>query len=402
MRGFVSRWKQASSFVRVAWSVGAAVVVVVVAAPLLLFAQFARDAIEDRNVDERIKQLISQLNDESYVLREAAVAELRQHGERALPALRRAERDRDDMERRLQAQRVARTIMLSRARSRSTGMEFVLVESGGYWIGSPPNELNRRAEELAHIVYFSEPLLIGKHEVTQYDYWLVTGANPSSFALNGADAERVGKEVTARHPVENVTWFDAIEFCNRLSRLDRLPPYYRIENARRDGIHVVAADVSPAGGNGYRLPTEAEWECACRAGSRWPFHFGSSHTGKEANLKPGGGATGGYGGPPTWTAPDRPVKIGGYAPNYWGLFDCHGNVAEWCWDWYAESAYQALETLDPTGPADGKQRVVRGGSWMAMEGACRSACRGWQPPNESRNYVGFRVCRTPSAVSQSR
>jgi formylglycine-generating enzyme required for sulfatase activity len=217
--------------------------------------------------------------------------------------------------------------------------------------------------------------------------------NPSYFTPVGPGRFKVDGEDVTRFPVERVTWFDAVEFCNRLSKQDGFAEYYKLADVTRDGDSITKATVTVAGGSGYRLPTEAEWEFACREWSVTPYHFGWQNTGREANLKPGPAT--GYGGGPTWPALERTARVGSYKPNAYGLHDMHGNVAEWCWDWYRTDYYSASPAADPVGPDTGDHRVLRGGSWLVNESSCRTAGRYWQAPGEGKNYAGFRVARTP-------
>jgi formylglycine-generating enzyme required for sulfatase activity len=160
------------------------------------------------------------------------------------------------------------------------------------------------------------------------------GTNPSDF-------KTVAGQDTSRFPVERVSWEEAVEFCRKLSALS----------------------AEQSAGRVYRLPTEAEWEFACRAGTTTPFHFGSQLNGREANCDgnyPYGTTTKG-------TYLQRPTTVGSYAANGFGLFDMHGNVWEWCSDWY-EVAIRDSPVDDPTGPTSGSLRVNRGGGWAATRG----------------------------------
>ena len=220
----------------------------------------------------------------------------------------------------------------------SIGMKFKLIPTGTFLMGE---------SEVAHEVTLTKPFKMGVHEVTQTQYERLMGVNPSHF--KGAD-----------NPVHRVSWNDAVEFCRRLSELP----------------------AEKAAGNVYRLPTEAEWEYACRAGTTTKFSFGDdeSEFGEYA-----------------WhdgNADDKTHPVGGKKPNAWGLYDMHGNVWEWCQDLYGD--YPSGTVTDPTGAAQGSYRVIRGGSWNRPAEDCRSAYRNRDYPSGRFGYDGFRVCLSPS------
>ena len=340
----------------------------------------------------RIAELVQQLGDKKYTRRIDAGKELRTIGEKALPVVREAEKS-SDLELGTRARSVVRTIMRDAGKSKSTGMELVLVDDDSFVMGSPRFERSRRTDETQHRVRITRPFLIGKYEVTQEEFEKLMKFNPSSFSAKGADRQKILGMKTDRFPVERVSWFDAVEFCNRLSKLDGYDPYYQIEDIANFGDSIASAKVTVLGGNGYRLPTEAEWEFACRAWTEGAYHFGFENSGRDANTKPGPAY--GYGGGPNWKALDRTAEVGGYPSNARGIFDMHGNVGEWCWDWYDRDYYTTSPTDDPQGPATGNHRVNRGGSWAVAEGSCRSASRLFNTPTELSNYTGFRVVRSP-------
>jgi formylglycine-generating enzyme required for sulfatase activity len=226
-------------------------------------------------------------------------------------------------------------------------MQFVRIPAGTFTMGSPATEEGHERDEspLSRIT-ISEAFWMGIYEVTQEQFVAVMGYNPSCFA--GKDK---GPSAGPRKPAVNMLWNDATQFCRRLSE--------------RTGLDV-------------RLPTEAQWEYACRSGSTTRFSFGDSDS-----------SFAGYGWCYVEGAPAWPRPVGQKKPNAWGLFDMHGNVNELCSDWYGSSL--GGDATDPKGPKTGKVRVVRGGSWMDRPGSCRSAYRKGCPPNVASFSTGFRV-----------
>ncbi|MCE9532613.1 MAG: formylglycine-generating enzyme family protein [Planctomycetes bacterium] len=352
-----------------------------------------RGQAEKEQQAEQIAALVKQLGDDKFSKREAARRELEAIGESALPAIRKASLASDDLDYRMISKKLIRTIMLNVRKSKTTGLVMALIDAGDFQMGSPALETSHRADEKLHNVKITRPFLLGEYEVTQEEYMKVMKINPSAFAISGANKAKVLNMDTSRFPVETVSWFDAIEFCNKLSLLDGFEPYYKMTEVKREGKGLPSVTVTIAGGNGYRLPTEAEWEYACRAGSGKPFHFGNYNTGKEANLKPGPSIK--YGNEPNFIPLGRTTKVGSYKPNEYSLYDMHGNVAEWCWDWYDKEFYEKSPKEDPQGPDTGTHRVLRGGSWILNEGSCRSASRYFQTPDERKDHAGFRVARSP-------
>jgi formylglycine-generating enzyme required for sulfatase activity len=247
----------------------------------------------------------------------------------------------------------------------SLGMRLVHVPAGTFLMGSPATEAGRYHDEHAHLVEISRAFYLGAHEVTQEQYRRVTGRTPSYFAAGGAGKARVRGLDTRNFPVETVSWHDAVAFCQGLADL---PAEKR---ARRT----------------YRLPTEAEWEYACRAGAATPFSFGPALTSLQANFN----GSFPYGGAAKGPSLRRTAPVGSYRPSTWGLHDMHGSVWEWCADWYAEDYYKTSPKKDPKGPAEGDTRVMRGGSWFGQAALCRAAHRLWANPDTRNKYTGFRV-----------
>ncbi len=261
-------------------------------------------------------------------------------------------------------------------RSSSIGMEFVFVPAGTFQMGSPAHEPERDRNETQHWVTLTRHFYMGACEVTQREFQEVMGFNPST--VRGSE----------RLPVETVTWFDAISFCNQLSKKDGLSAFYEISNMKRDAEHIVNADVvQKPFSAGYRLPTEAEWEFACRAGTTTAFSFGETITADQANFD---GFTP-YNGAANGQYRNRPIEVDALPPNCFGLFQMSGNVFEWCWDYNAR--YPNEPQVNPTGPKHGTERVRRGGAYKSPAGHMRSALRHGIPPSFPFFHQGFRVAR---------
>jgi len=211
-------------------------------------------------------------------------------------------------------------------------------------MGSPETEAERDDNEVQHQVTISRPFYIGIHQVTQAQYEAVMGENPSYF---------IGEADSCHHPVESVSWNDGMEFCRELSRMS---------------------------GRNIRLPTEAEWEYACRAGAATPFNTGSNISAEQANYRCG---------VDEGVHRVETTPVGNFPANEWGLYDMHGNVCEWCSDWYGD--YPKVVVTDPKGPSNGSDRIVRGGGWLDIAETCRSAYRGWNNPDDRLLNTGFRV-----------
>ncbi len=251
--------------------------------------------------------------------------------------------------------------------------QFVLVKGGSFEMGSPESEAWRGGDEAQHTVTLSD-FYISRYEVTQAEYATVMGSNPSSFS--GDDL-----------PVENISWLDAIAYCNARSVQEGLTPAYTIDGQS------VSWDRSA---NGYRLPTEAEWEYACRGGTVTPFNTQNSPSAEEANY---------YGHYPyeiednyftqgnLTTQPGRyretTVAVGSFSPNSLGLYDMHGNVSEWVWDYYGP--YETTQQTDPVGPSTGTLRVYRGGGWNDFAKNMRSAYRATMAQDKGSFNIGIRL-----------
>ncbi|MBI4604137.1 MAG: SUMF1/EgtB/PvdO family nonheme iron enzyme [Planctomycetes bacterium] len=234
------------------------------------------------------------------------------------------------------------------------GMRLAYMPPGEFLMGSPPGEEGRGVDETQHRVRITRPFYLGVTEVTQAQWKAVMGTSPSSFKGD-------------KLPVEQVSWEDAKEFCRKLSERE---------------------------GKSYRLPTEAEWEYACRVGTTTPFHTGSTISTSQANYD--GNDT--YGSGQKGVSRHKTVDVGSFPANPWGLHDMHGNVWEWCEDWYGE--YPPGEVADPKGPSTGVSRVLRGGSWIDGPRFCRSASRYGHVPGVRGSGLGFRVALDLSPITE--
>jgi len=229
-------------------------------------------------------------------------------------------------------------------RDPKTGITFLLVEPGRFQMGSPSSDEGHRDDETQHQVTLTKPYYLGETEVTQAQWKRKMGTNPSRFEGDAL-------------PVETVSWEGCQEFLRKA-------------------------------GEGYRLPTEAEWEYACRAGTTTPFSFGATISTGQANYNGnftyGSGRKGQYRG--------KTTPAGSFPPNAWRLRDMHGNGWEWCQDWYG--AYPSGPVSDPTGPSSGENRVLRGGLWRYGPRFCRAAGRARYRPSGDDGLIGFRAART--------
>jgi formylglycine-generating enzyme required for sulfatase activity len=242
-------------------------------------------------------------------------------------------------------------------------------------MGSPTNEPGRGPDEAQHQVTLTKAIYVSTYEVTQPEWQAVMGWNESSFP-------------GTNKPVEQVTWYDAVSYCNQRSTRDGYTPAYTITGATYSGIHITNATVTwNQAANGYRLLTEAEWEYACRATSTSVFCNGGITNTDCSPLDLNLDVVGWYCGNNSGTTHD----VGGKTANAWGLKDMHGNVWEWCWDRHGEYSGDAT---DPTGSASLPYRVNRGGAWNSVSQNCRSARRIGVSPDSRSGNVGLRLSMT--------
>ena len=232
----------------------------------------------------------------------------------------------------------------------SIGMKLVRIPAGEFLMGSAESDQGARGDEKPqHRVRIGRSFYMGATEVTQQEYIEVMQSNPSSFTEAGLLAGSEEGLDASRLPVENVTWYAALEFCRRLSN----------------------ASAEKQDGRVYRLPTEAEWEYACRAGTTTVFYFGNSLSSQQANFNgifPFGDAEQG-------AFLNRTATVRSYPPNAFGLYDMHGNLHEWCLDKFDREFYARSPVEDPQGPTEGTSPVIRGGDWYSDGRDCRSAFR---------------------------
>ena len=261
--------------------------------------------------------------------------------------------------------------------------EFVLIKGGTFQMGSPETEAWRSADETQHTVTVSD-FYMSKYELTQEEYQQITGKNPSSFS---------GGEL----PVENVSWLDAIAYCNARSEAEGLTPVYSVDGQK------VSWDRSA---NGYRLPTEAEWEYACRAGTDTPFYIAESPSAEHANyyghypygIEDNYFSQGNLTVQPGEYRQTTPA-VGSFEPNPNGLYDMYGNVGEWVWDYYGP--YPEEAQTDPSGPSSGTLRIYRGGGWNDFAKNMRSAYRATLEQDKGSFNLGIRLVRNAVAGTGS-
>ena len=229
------------------------------------------------------------------------------------------------------------------------GVEMVWIEPGEFMMG----------ERSVHQVHITEGFWMGAYEVTQKQWESVMGFNPSKF-----------RDADGNTPIDQVSWSDAMDFCSILTEIERdagrLPKGYE-----------------------YSLPTEAQWEYACKAGRNSFFSFGNRIDSSLANFNGkypfGGGRKGDY--------KQKPLPVGSFVPNNWGLYDMHGNVSEWCYDWYGK--YNLRDTKDPMGAKKGSGHVSRGGAWHSDGESCSSGARDYEKAENKNSYLGFRLALRP-------
>lgn len=235
-----------------------------------------------------------------------------------------------------------------------TGMEFVRIPAGEFAMGSASDVVGRESQEVQHRVWLSQPFYLGRNEVTQAAWQTVMGSNPSQFEECGADC-----------PVENISWHDAHEFIRRLGKIS---------------------------GEKFRLPTESEWEWACRAGTATPFSTGETLTADLANFD----GRYPYAGTPPSEYRARSTRVGSFPPNPWGLNDMHGNMWEWCEDDHCP--YPNGPVTDPVGKCESGLKVIRGGSWYFDANSARSALRYTHRPQDVGPSLGLRLVWVSSGL----
>lgn len=271
------------------------------------------------------------------------------------------------------------------------GMVLVQLKGKTFEMGSG------KSDEKKHNVSFTHDLLICDHEVTQKEWMNIFDSNPSHF--NGDVDTPPVDEVQENRPVEKVNWYAAIAYCNKLSLKEKLPPCYSVKDTNGDEINwailkfsdipTIKSDewnavICDWDANGYRLPTEAEWEICARGGLTGDVWAGTNDSNELGNY--------------AWYNDNIVVEtheVKKKLPNAYGLYDMSGNVAEWCWDWY--SSYGDDTAENPKGPDSYTtyRRINRGGSYFAVAANCRVAYRGEQVASEAgRKTIGFRIVRT--------
>ena len=242
---------------------------------------------------------------------------------------------------------------------------LVLIPAGLFSLGNTGSYEGEYDEKPPVTIIISKPFYISKYEITQQQYKAVMGNNPSEFKGDNL-------------PVEQVSWYDALNFCNALSQSEGLTPCYTINGTK------VTSDFEA---NAYRLPTEAEWEYAAKAGTKTDFYSGKLTYSGNSPIDPNLDKIAWY----SANSSNTTHPVGQKTPNAFGLYDMSGNVWEWCWDRYAE--YPSKETKDYQGPEIGTYRVYRGGGWRNLAWYCRSTNRDRNYLDDKNNSLGFRVVK---------
>jgi formylglycine-generating enzyme required for sulfatase activity len=254
----------------------------------------------------------------------------------------------------------------------SIGMRFALIPPGRFLMGSPETAARRAENEKPqHEVTISKPFYLAVYPVTQKQWWAVMGNNPSCFCATGGGKDMVEGLNTDDFPVEEVSWKEAAALLKKLAALPE-----EVKKVRHS-----------------RLPTEAEWEYACRGGLPFSiFHSGNSLSSTQANVNdnfPHGNAAKG-------AHLARTCQVGCYPPNANGLYDLHGNVWEWCQDWYDGEYDASSPQHDPAGPTKGPSRVLRGRSWNCKGSGCAASSRFSYQPGDRSSPLGFRLLAVSS------
>jgi len=255
----------------------------------------------------------------------------------------------------------------------SIGMKLVPVPAGEFLMGSSDTDPGGREDEKPqHRVKITQPFLMGVYEVTQGEFQSVMELNTSFFSNEGPVKDSLKEFDCSRFPVDGITWYQAAEFCRKLSELPAEKSANRV----------------------YRLPFEAEWEYACRAGTKTVFHYGDTLSSTQANFK----GVHPFGDVEQGPFLSRTTTVGSYKPNAFGLYDMHGSLNEWCMDKFQRDYYKKSPPKNPTGPPIGTSRVIRGGDWYSDARDCRSAFRYADIPDGTFYALGFRVVCLPASV----
>ena len=278
------------------------------------------------------------------------------------------------------------------------GRQFNLIPAGTFMMGSPESEEGRGLDETQHKVTLTQPFYMGEYEVTQGEWQSVMGTTieqqrQKAFTWWQGEGRRVYKGALSDDIIGEIT-----ELCMNLYGEGPTNPMYYVswedcQDFVRELNSQYGGELRRELGEGwsYSLPSESQWEYACRAGTTTPYSFGRTLNGDKANCD----GSYPYGTETKGRYLERTTTVGSYSPNSWGLCDMHGNVYEWCSDWY--DAYPTGSVTDPTGPTSGSYRVNRGGGWLSGAGSCRSAYRLWYAPTYRSYFLGCRVALVRSS-----